>query len=43
MRGLTGLRPYDLEAGEVARWRLVLELNELGRSMLMLDDFLSGV
>jgi hypothetical protein len=41
LRGLTGLRPYEVEAGELARWRLVLELNELGRSLLVVDGFLS--
>jgi hypothetical protein len=42
-RGLTGLRPYEVEAGELARWRLVLDLNELGCSTLIVDDFLSGL
>ena len=41
MRGLTGLRPYEVKADEVARWRLLLELNELGRSLLVVDGFLS--
>lgn len=41
LRGLTGLRPYEVEADELARWRLVLELNELGRSLLVVDGFLS--
>jgi hypothetical protein len=27
--------------GELGRWRLVLELNELGRSMLAVDPFLA--
>jgi Domain of unknown function (DUF4365) len=40
-RGLTGLRPYEVEAGELARWRLVLDLNDLGRSLLVVDGFLS--
>jgi hypothetical protein len=39
--GRTGLRPYEIEAGEVAHWRLRLELNELGQSFLVLDDFLT--
>lgn len=42
MRGLTGLRPYEVEADELARWRLIVELNELGRSFLLVDGFLSG-
>ena len=42
-RGLTGLRPYEVEADELARWRLVVELNELGRSLLVVDGFLSDV
>jgi hypothetical protein len=41
VRGLTGLRPYEVEARELARWRLVLQLNELGRSVLVVDGFLS--
>lgn len=41
MRGLTGLRPYEVEADELARWRLVLQLNDLGRSLLVVDGFLS--
>jgi hypothetical protein len=42
MRGLSGLRSYEVEAGELARWRLVLQLSELGRSLLVVDDFLSS-
>lgn len=42
MRGLTGLRPYEVEADELARWRLVVELNELGRSFLVVDGILSA-
>jgi hypothetical protein len=41
MRGLARLRPYEVEAGELARWRLVLELDELGRNLLVVDDFRS--
>jgi hypothetical protein len=39
--GRTGLRPFEIESGEVARWRLVLDLNELGRGVLLVDEFLS--
>lgn len=36
----TGLRPYgDLDAGEVARWRLELRLNALGRAFLLVDNY----
>jgi hypothetical protein len=42
MRGLTGLRSYDVEADELAHWRLVLQLNELGRSLLVVDGFVSS-
>lgn len=38
--GRTGIRPYTVEQGEVARWRLELTLNELGRSFLCVDDHL---
>jgi hypothetical protein len=41
-RGLEGLRPYTVEQGEVAHWRLTLSLNELGRSFLSVDSHLSG-
>ncbi len=35
------LRPYD-DDGEVAHWRLELNLNDLGRAFLLLDDHLGG-
>jgi Domain of unknown function (DUF4365) len=41
LTGRVGLRPYKLEAEEVAHWRLVLTLNELGRGVLIVDEFLS--
>lgn len=41
MRGLTGLRPYEVEADELARWRIELELGELGQAMLVVDRHLS--
>jgi uncharacterized protein DUF4365 len=34
------LRPYRQEAGEVDHWRLRVELNELGRSFLHVDEYL---
>ena len=36
-----GFCPADEEDGEVARWRIEAELNELGKALLRLDDFLS--
>jgi hypothetical protein len=42
LRGRTGLRPYEVEAGEIARWRLTLELNDIGRGMLAIDPFLTN-
>jgi hypothetical protein len=42
MRGLTGLRPYQVEAGELARWRVEVALGELGEAMLVMDRHLSG-
>lgn len=34
------IRPYRIHAGEVASYQLTLELNELGRSFLLLDNYL---
>jgi hypothetical protein len=39
-RGFTGLRPYVIEAGELARWRLTMSINDIGRSFLALDEYL---
>jgi hypothetical protein len=38
----TGIRPYDYHGGggEVARYRLLLTLNEVGRAFLTLNAFL---
>jgi hypothetical protein len=41
LTGRVGLPPYKLEAEEVAHWRLVLTLNELGPGVLLVDEFLS--
>ena len=38
-QGERGLQP-SWDDGEVAQWRLNLELSELGRVFLVLDDFL---
>jgi hypothetical protein len=38
--GLPELRPYQIDGGEVARYRLELVLNEVGRAFMMLDRFL---
>lgn len=35
------IRPYRIGAGEVAFYQLVLELNEVGKSFLVLDDFIN--
>lgn len=35
------LRPYSESAGEVAHWRLILVLNELGRAVPALERYLS--
>lgn len=40
--GSGGLRPYDNVAGEVDRWRLELQLNELGRGFLAVDRYANG-
>lgn len=36
------LRPYAESGGEIERWRLNLELNDLGRGVLALERFMSG-
>jgi hypothetical protein len=40
LRGLSGLRPYTVEAGEVALWRLGMSLNDIGRAFVALDEYL---
>ncbi len=42
MRGLTGLRPYQVEADELARWRIEVRLGVLGQALLVVDRHLSG-
>lgn len=37
------LRPYEIASGELALWRLEMSLNDVGRSFLLMDKFLSGV
>lgn len=39
---LPHLRPYGNSAGEVDHWRLELELNDLGRGFLAVDDYLAS-
>lgn len=39
---LPKIRPYEEVSGEVARYRLVLTLNQIGKSFLMLDDYLKS-
>jgi len=34
------LRPYEIDSDEVAKWRLVMELNELGRAFILLHKYL---
>ncbi|MEK5104954.1 DUF4365 domain-containing protein [Cytobacillus sp. FSL M8-0252] len=34
------IRPYTIHSGEVASYQLLLDLNDLGRSFLMLDNYL---
>lgn len=36
------IRPYRIGAGEVAFYQLVLELNEVAKAFLLLDDFING-
>lgn len=42
MQNAENIRPYCVGAGEVAFYQLVLELNDIGKSFLMLDDFISN-
>lgn len=41
MNDETNIRPYRIGGGEVAFYQLVLELNEVARSFLVLDDFIN--
>lgn len=42
MQNAENIRPYCVGAGEVAFYQLVLELNDIGKSFLMLDDFINN-
>lgn len=42
MKDRRNIRPYYIGAGEVAFYQLVLELNEVAKSFLVLDDFING-
>lgn len=42
MKNAENIRPYRVGGGEVAFYQLVLELNDVGRSFLMLDDFINN-
>lgn len=39
-RQLPKIRPYIIEYGEVARYRLILKLNDLGKAFLIIDKYL---
>lgn len=41
MKDKKNIRPYRIGAGEVAFYQLVLELNEVAKSFLVLDDFIN--
>jgi len=36
------VRPFEVTSGEVAKFRLELALNELGRAFLLVDEYASG-
>ena len=36
------IRPYRIGAGEVAFYQLVLELNDVAKAFLMVDDFINN-
>lgn len=42
MRDVNNIRPYRVGSGEVAFYQLVLELNDVGRSFLIIDDFINN-
>lgn len=42
MNDENNIRPYEIAAGEVARYQLVLELNEVAKAFLLFDDFISN-
>ena len=41
MQNVENIRPYT-EDGEVALYQLILELNDVGKAFLLLDDFIEG-
>lgn len=42
MKERRNIRPYRIGAGEVAFYQLVLELNDVAKSFLMVDDFINN-
>lgn len=40
LEGLPKIRPYIVESGEVARYRLLLDLNDFGKSFFNVDSYL---
>lgn len=42
LRELPKIRPYEIVAGEVARYRLILSLNKLGNAFIEVDKFLEN-
>jgi hypothetical protein len=37
-----GIRPYTVEQGELAKYRLILTVNDLGKAFLKIDNYLEG-
>lgn len=42
MKDINNIRPYRVEGREIAFYQLILEINEVGRSFLILDDFINN-
>lgn len=42
MLDVNNIRPYRLGAGEVAFYQLVLEINDIGKSFIQVDDFINN-
>lgn len=42
MKDVNNIRPYRIGGGEIAFYQLILEINEVGRSFLILDDFINN-
>ena len=42
IKDVNNIRPYRIGGGETAFYQLILEINEVGRLFLILDDFINN-